>query len=321
MKQLKITLLLILFATAGYSQIGVVQECTDITPVFTSANVNDCILTADVFDAQGQGPDNFTYTWRIDGQVVATPSNSPHMFTYSFEEPGSHTVKATMRLNGRRLCIASVSFTFNIEESCDPDPDIIIIDPDDDDTIYPCPTNSDIHFNFEGGGGLCTDGQANITGIAFSKVDKVEWRWALGGNGGNGEAEGTTSPIEFGSGDYTGSLIVIFAKVFYDNGQVCDEVWKSFPLECGEGPGSPIGGGRSSEPQIYPNPAKNYFEIDLVDSFKVEKVIIKRFDGMKVKEIKEFKQDIYVGDLLQGIYFVELISKTKGSVVKKLIIQ
>jgi len=58
-KFLKVTQLLLLVivisaTTSVNGQFTISRECTNITPVFTSENVNDCLLIVDIFYAQGR---------------------------------------------------------------------------------------------------------------------------------------------------------------------------------------------------------------------------------------------------------------------------
>lgn len=328
MKFFKITLLLVLTAIATGLDAQISRQCTDFTPVFTSANVTDCLLTADVADAQGQAPDQFTYVWKIDGQVVSPNVSRPDRLTYSFDEANNHTVTVIMTLRKNSRCTNSVSFNFNIDEACEDDPFVVCTCPNSspcpcpivvgDEDTYPCPTNNDIHFNYEGGGGICTDGSANVTGLNTEHVDRVEWSWALRGETGVGAATGTTSPIYFGSGDFTGSDIVVRAKVFYDNGQECDEVWKRFPLNCGLGLRN--SDGIKSEIKLYPNPTNGFFSIKLPEDIEINKISIKQLNGVEIKEIKNFNSKVLTEELPRGSYFIEFISKDKKSYVKQLIV-
>jgi len=63
-----------------------------------------------------------------------------------------------------------------------------------------------------------------------------------------------------------------------------------------------------------------FFSVDVGD-LKVNKVIIKRFDGFTVKQIKNLKQDIFIDDIEERIYFREVVLDNKEAIIKKLIIQ
>lgn len=329
MRSLKITFFLLLsISFTSYSIAQISRVCTDITPAFISANVNDCTLTADVFDAQGQGPENFTYTWRIDGQIIPNPSPE-HMLVYSFDEAGTHNVTAVLRLVSRPSCVNSVSYVFNIEEACEPSDDgnntdiTIITDGDGNDETgnNNCPNVDDIHFINEGGGGLCTTGQASISGL--SNVDFVDWTWALGGYSGEINNAGTTTPIYYPSGDWTGSDISICATVVFNDNTVCEVICKNFSLNCGSDNGNPIGRDlmeKNADFKLYPNPARELFNVQFPKENNFKKMRINRFDGTLVKEIIGLTKEVLIDDLPKGVYFIQLISESEKSVIKKLII-
>lgn len=110
------------------------------------------------------------------------------------------------------------------------------------DPYYQCPTGDDIFIQNEGGGGLCTTGQASLSG--YSNISSIHWTWALGGHSGDaGTTSGTTVPIYYPSGDWTNYYLVVYAQVTFDNGQVCPTVSNNLLLDCGEGPGLPVKGG------------------------------------------------------------------------------
>jgi hypothetical protein len=104
-----------------------------------------------------------------------------------------------------------------------------------------CPTRDDLFYINEGGGGLCTTGQASVQ-VNPDLLGHVNWRWALGGYSGTVPNAGTTTPIYYPSGDWTNYYIAIYATLVTSSGVSCPEVSKSFLLNCGTGPGGPIKG-------------------------------------------------------------------------------
>ena len=70
---------------------------------------------------------------------------------------------------------------------------------------------------------------------------------------------------------------------------------------------------------LYPNPAKEFLHIRAVN-IKITKVEIFSLLGDKVKEIEFNFNNIYLGDLLRGIYMVKIFVKDAYT-VKKLIVK
>ncbi|WP_299443043.1 T9SS type A sorting domain-containing protein [uncultured Aquimarina sp.] len=181
----------------------------------------------------------------------------------------------------------------------------------------PCPTPNDIHFINEGGGGLCTTGQASLSGINNSLVDQVDWTWALGGHSGTGASTGTTSPIYYPSGDWTNYYISICATVTYTDGSTCTKVCKSFLLDCGDGVGDPIG--RTS---VYPNPTNDLFSLETNSKLKVQRVVIKDLQGTIVKSVIQKTYDnIQLAGERKGIYIVEITYEDGSLERKKVVLQ
>ncbi|TAL67135.1 MAG: T9SS type A sorting domain-containing protein [Bacteroidetes bacterium] len=65
---------------------------------------------------------------------------------------------------------------------------------------------------------------------------------------------------------------------------------------------------------LYPNPANDFIYLKLNDNFRCDKIEIYSISGEKIKtinsEIREM-QNIYVGDLMSGIYFVRYCTNNK----------
>ena len=70
---------------------------------------------------------------------------------------------------------------------------------------------------------------------------------------------------------------------------------------------------------LYPNPAKEFLHVRAAN-IKVTKVEIFSLLGDKVKEIEFNFNNIYLGDLLRGIYMVKIFVKDRYT-VKKLIVK
>ena len=75
---------------------------------------------------------------------------------------------------------------------------------------------------------------------------------------------------------------------------------------------------------IYPNPTTGRFTIDTNGQFKLEHIKIHSIEGKLVydKKLTEYpKQEIDFSNQTKGLYFVEITSKNKSKVIRKLIIE
>lgn len=70
--------------------------------------------------------------------------------------------------------------------------------------------------------------------------------------------------------------------------------------------------------ELYPNPAKNYFSIDLQDEIKLTSLQLLDISGRFITEIK-YLQQIDVSDLPNGIYFIKAFT-SKGIYIEKFLV-
>lgn len=239
------------------------------------------------------------YFWKIcSGSASIVGSNTSQTVTVSSN--GSYKIKVTRFVNGQ--CYVSCEAKGG-SSSCPP---------------------KIIYIN-EGGGGICTTGQASV-GRLFN-VDYVDWSWRLGGSSGTINNAGTTTPIYYPSRDWTNHYIVVSAKVVFKDGKVCN-ISNRFLLNCGSGPGSPVGNSlfKKSKQElslIYPNPSKDSkFAIKKNKNVEISEININDSNGVSVKSIKnDFNNEIDLSIQKEGLYFVE-IKYTNGSFeVKKLVLK
>jgi hypothetical protein len=71
---------------------------------------------------------------------------------------------------------------------------------------------------------------------------------------------------------------------------------------------------------IYPNPAKNQFNLDFDSTIDIDKIQIFNTLGEKVFETNTISKNITFGTIPSGMYFVKIISNTFG-VTKKLMVE
>ncbi len=250
------------------------------------------------------GNGNFTasyaqaYYWEVcNGNATIDGSNTGQ--TVSVDCIGSYTIKVTRFVNGN--CVESCEF-----RTCS-----------GGGGGSSCPSSNDIFYINEGGGGLCTTGLASISGL--SNVNYVNWTWALAGYSGTINNAGTTTPIYYPSGNWTNYYIAICAQVVFNDGTVCDFECKSFLLDCGVGPGNP---GPSRSGSLYPNPAKNTFNVKGQEGVDIEEIKIINAQGAIVKTIKSnFNDEIDISDQKNGIYFISLKFDDGTSEIKKLVVE
>ena len=76
---------------------------------------------------------------------------------------------------------------------------------------------------------------------------------------------------------------------------------------------------------IYPNPTNGLFTIDTNGLYQLENIKIYSIDGKQVYDINFFveqsKKEIDLSNQTKGLYFVEITSKNKSKVIRKLIIE
>jgi len=271
-------------------------NCCDIDTDF-NASVTNC--NEYFFDGFNNGTSCFsqTHKWEVNGTLVGTSEDLNYTFTN-----GTYTVCYTITELGGTQRECSNTYCETIVVNCGGGP---------------CPNASNIHYINEGGGGQCTTGQASVNGINTSNVDYVDWTWALGGYSGTINGAGTTTPIYYPSGNWTGSYISICATVVYDNGDVCPQVCKSFLLDCGQG-----GGGQQTPVMLVPNPATSTFSVVNTSETEVIKVNIRNIYGALIKSIRdEVSNEVNMSNEREGVYFVEVIFADGSTVIKKLILE
>jgi len=269
-------------------------NCCDIDAEF-NYSISNCNQYS--FDGVNNGTScvSQTYKWKVNGTLVGTSQdlnytfgNGTYTVCYTITEPSG-----TQRECGNTHCETIVV-------SCGGGP---------------CPSASNIHYTNEGGGGLCTTGQASVNGINTANVDYVDWTWALGGYTGVINGAGTTTPIYYPSGDWTGNYISICATVVYDNGDVCPKVCKSFLLDCGQG-----GGGQKVA--LIPNPTKNTFIVQSDSKAEISEIKVSNLYGKLIESRKSnLGQEIDLSGERAGVYFVEVKLTNGTSQVKKLILE
>jgi len=76
---------------------------------------------------------------------------------------------------------------------------------------------------------------------------------------------------------------------------------------------------------IYPNPTNGLFTIDTNGLYQLENIKIYSIDGKQVYDnnffVEQSKKEIDLGNQTKGLYFVEITSKNKSKVIRKLIIE
>lgn len=229
-------------------------------------------------------PGNFSatsaqaYYWEIcAGSATITGSNTNQ--TVSVNCTGNYTLKVTRFVNGN--CVESCKAV-----SCGSNGN--------------CPTSNNIGYSNEGAGGLCTTGLAYLSGV--SNVSHVNWTWALGSHSGSVNNAGTTTPIYYPSGNWNNYYIVICAQVVFNDGSVCNNVCRSFLLDCGSGLGDPI---RTSA--IYPNPTEDRFQIKNDSDKELIEVVITNSMGVPVKTLKKnLDREVDLSAQDEGVYYLQL---------------
>ena len=76
---------------------------------------------------------------------------------------------------------------------------------------------------------------------------------------------------------------------------------------------------------IYPNPTNGLFTIDTNGLYQLENIKIYSIDGKQVYDnnfyVEQSKKEIDLSNQTKGLYFVEITSKNKSKVIRKLIIE
>ena len=178
-----------------------------------------------------------------------------------------------------------------------------------------CPSSNDIHYINEGGGGLCTTGQASINGMSSSSVDYVDYTWALGGYSGVVNGAGLTTPIYYPSGNWTGYNISICATVVRSDGTLCSKVCKSFLLDCGGG------NGLAPEISIIPNPTEGTF-VTSSNQENIKEIIISDMAGNTLQHLSSnLNNGIEITVTQKGLFIVTYKLANGETIIKKLVVQ
>jgi hypothetical protein len=163
---------------------------------------------------------NPNYSWNVTGDITIISGQGTATVTILL---GDNFNGGTIQGYGSALDVCSETKTIILPPPCTP---------------KTCPTS--IIYGNEGGGGLCTTGLARLN-INDACVSHVNWTWALGIHSGTINNAGITTPIYYPSGNWTNYYIVVRAEVVFNDGSSCSQVSNSFLLNCGTGPGFPVG--------------------------------------------------------------------------------